>query len=155
MCIAGSNIGITGVHALLSPRFIKSDSRQSSFLQVGQKVFFIFQMFSFSRGAIAVGFEIGERLVMELEQGIGFSGHSLVPAAGIPGPADVLGAKSVADGRHFLWRQQPGAICKSGRMRLVEREQGIDSKTSSVTSPSLVRRPLASCCDSIVSGAWS
>ena len=62
----------------------------------------------FGLGVRAVGqvLEVGERLVVELEQRVGVAGHGIVPAAGVPRPREVLGIQAVADVRHRLGRQE-------------------------------------------------
>ena len=58
--------------------------------------------------AVGVVGEVGERLVVELEERVGVPGERVVPAARVPGPRDVLVAQAVADGRAWSARARAG-----------------------------------------------
>ncbi len=77
-------------------------------------------------GAVAKLFEIGERLVVELEEIIRLAGERVVPSARIPGPADAFLAEPVADGNAVLRRQQLLGIGDLGRVRLIAGLDRID-----------------------------
>src|SRR5436190_21947386 len=53
--------------------------------------------------------EVIERLVMELEQRIRVTGHCVVPAARIPGPAEIGAAQPIPDRRVLQRYRQLGA----------------------------------------------
>src|SRR2546429_8132852 len=62
-----------------------------------QKLGLVEQVLGLGGRAVGIVGEEGERLVMKLKQRVGMAGQRVVPATGIPGPADVLVRQTVAD----------------------------------------------------------
>src|SRR5262249_28871704 len=96
LVIAARDVGITAMLALRAARLPERHRGQAAVGDRGQQVGLVLQVLGARRRALAVAREVDERLMMELEQSVRLAGERVVPAAGIPGPADAFVAEAVA-----------------------------------------------------------
>src|SRR5262249_33242818 len=119
LVVATADVGVARVLVLRADRLPEDDRRQIAGRDAGEQLLFVLQVLLAGLGAIAKLLEIGEGLVVELEEIVRLAGDGVVPAAGIPDPADALFAQAVADGDAVLRRQQLLRVGDLGGMRLI------------------------------------
>jgi hypothetical protein len=117
--------GVAGVLVVRPERLDEGDRRQRPVAEGSGELLLILQVGRLRRRAVRVVGEVGERLVVVLEERVRFPGERIVPAAGIPGPADILLAQAIADGRHRLVRDEIGRIGDRRRVGRIDRVRGV------------------------------
>ena len=121
----------------------------------GHEVGLVLQVRRLGGGAVGVLGEVGERLMMKLEQRIRMAGECVVPSAGVPGPrhrgvaqsrSPIVGMRLI---RHELVRRRPSTDAAALTVYDV-----LTAKPSGVTKPSVTRLPLASSVATTLAGAF-
>src|SRR5262249_36295545 len=92
------------------------------------EICFILEMLLTPIGIVAIVFEEGKGLVMELEQFVGFPGDCIIPSAAVPGPGDTFFTQTIPDGGHGLRRHKMIGLSSSG-MWCEAAEGSIDGET--------------------------
>jgi hypothetical protein len=104
MPVAFDEVGVARMLVVGADRLVERDRRQVAAVDRGDQVLLVLEMLRLGLAAVGELLEVGERLVVELERWIGLAGQGVVPAAGVPGPADALVREAIADRRHVLRR---------------------------------------------------
>src|SRR4051812_31537832 len=109
----------------LAEWFDEGHFRQLARPRRGDELGLILQMLGATSRAVSEVGEVGEWLMMILEQLGGVTADGVVPSPRVPGPGNLLVRKPIPDRRIRLVRNQRRAR-GVGRMRSVDREGSVD-----------------------------
>src|SRR6266545_529175 len=123
--LAARQVGIAGVFVVGAGRLDKRNGRQGVVVCRAQKVLFVVQVRGLAGRSIAVFGDVGEWLVIELEQRIGVPGRSIVPAAREPAPRDAVLVEAVADRRQHQRRHELRRVGDRRGMWPIRRERRV------------------------------
>src|SRR3954471_14214228 len=111
MAVSGKDVGVARMCVQFCRRFVKRNLRQPAAVNVRHECFPVTQM-PFTRSTSrSKPREIVKHLVVRLEVDAvlvvddGTVRQRAIPAAGVPGPGNLLAGQRIADGGHGLWRK--------------------------------------------------